>query len=293
MNFNQLKYILAVDTFRNFARAAEHCGIAQSTMSKEIQRLEAEFGILLFDRSRHPVVPTMKGRDLLKQAKRIVGEEEKFRAMAHKRDNAAEGEFSLGILPGLAPYLLPLFLPGVEKKYPLLSLTISELGLKEMEESLRREELDGGIVIAPFFKEGYYETALFQESFVLYLGPDHPLAARAQVAWAEVPVEELILHEDLNTLVEQKSKHKKITWNSGSPETIRKLIDRGGGITLLPETAMLYMGERRQKMVRKLAPPVVRRTISLVTARGFEKNRLVKALVREMKEGFAGRAARP
>lgn len=297
MNFNQLRYILSVDTFRNFAKAADHCGVAQSTMSKEIQRLEKEFGIILFDRSRHPVVPTMKGADLLEQARKILEAADRFREMAEQKENPAAGSFMLGILPDLAPYLLPLFVKRLEERYPRLSLTVSELGIKEIDERLGREELDGAIVIAPFPKEGYYETALFKESFVLYMSQDHPLAALDKIRWADIPFGQLLLHEDIRDVLtyggNERTHRKeagnlrpapKVTYQSGSLETIRKIIDRNGGITLLPETACLYMGERRIRMVRKIEPPAYQRTISLVTPRGFQKNRLTKAIVKEIRE---------
>lgn len=118
MNFNQLRYIIAVNQERNFSRAADECGIAQSTLSREIQRLEKEFGIMIFDRSRVPVVPTMKGVELIRQAKLIIREHDQFVAIAEKRDNNPSGDFRLGILPTLAPYMLPLFIPKIAKSIP-------------------------------------------------------------------------------------------------------------------------------------------------------------------------------
>lgn len=293
MNFNQLKYIVSVDKHRNFARAADECETAQSTLSKEIQRLEKEFKIMIFDRSRHPVVPTMKGVALIKQAKEILEGYEKFHDTALKMNNLPEGNFRLGILPALAPYLLPLFIQQLSKKYPQLNVQISEISSKEMTEHFESDTLDGAIIIAPFYKEGYYEDPLFEEKFVLYISAEHNLASHAVVDWHDIPLYELILHEDFkeyllasgqkkNKPLIKVNKLKNITYQSGSLETIRKIIDRNGGLTLLPQLACLYMGPRRLKMVRSIASPTLSRTISFVTPRGFQKNRITKVIKKEI-----------
>src|SRR5690606_1882403 len=138
-------------------------------LSKEIQRLEKEFKIMIFDRSRHPVTPTMKGADLIDQAKKILEEEKIFTEIARKMNNRPQGNFRLGILPMLAPYLLPLFIRTLGKKYPELDLQVAELTSKEMVYQFENNELDAAIAISPFVKEGYYEESLFEENFVLYI----------------------------------------------------------------------------------------------------------------------------
>ncbi|HET8886699.1 MAG TPA: LysR substrate-binding domain-containing protein [Salinimicrobium sp.] len=293
MNFHQLKYIIAVDKYRNFARAAEDCEIAQSTLSKEIQRLEKEFDIMIFDRSRHPVVPTMKGQDLIQQAKIILEHQNKFINIAKQKKNAPVGNFKLGILPTLAPYLLPLFAQQITEKYPELNLKISETGPSEMIEALENGDLDAAISLSPFEKEGFYETILFDEEFVLYVGKNHPLSALETVKWENIPLEELILQEDIkshflenqkNLLppIVQKRNFKNVSFQNGSLETIRKIIDRNGGLTLIPQLACLYMGERRLEMVRHIEEPKLSRKIIFVEPRGFEKNRISKVILKEI-----------
>lgn len=300
MNFNQLKYIVAVDRHRNFARAADECEIAQSTLSKEIQRLEKEFNIMIFDRSRHPVAPTMKGDDLIQQAKKILEEEKTFVEIARKMNNRPQGNFRLGILPMLAPYLLPLFISTLEKKYPELNVHLVELSAKEMAYSFENDELDAAIAIAPFIKEGYYEEALFEEPFVLYVGSNHPFTNKKEVEWSDIQKEELILHEefkqtlfseeeDVSKLNNSQKELHHLDYQSGSLETIRKIIDRNGGLTLLPELACLYMGERRLKMVRPITQPGFSKTIALITPRGFEKNRITKVIKKEILAGLPGK----
>jgi LysR family transcriptional regulator, hydrogen peroxide-inducible genes activator len=295
MNFNQLRYIISVDKHRNFARAADECDIAQSTLSREIQRLEKEFRIMIFDRSKHPVVPTIKGIELISQARKIIHAHDEFIKIAVKKNNEPAGDFRLGILPGLAPYLLPLFTQQLSEKYPLLNLKIFELGAKEMEAYFENEKLDGALSLSPFIKKGFYEESLFDERFVLYVNSKHKLAQQAVVKWEDIPIDELILQEDIKDFLLSKDssqinvpvkKLKNLAFENGSLETIRKIIDRNGGLTLLPHLATLYMGERRLKMVREIVSPVLMRTIIFVTPRGFEKNRNIKAIKKEIIAGI-------
>ncbi len=293
MNFSQLTYIIAVDKYRSFTRAAEACNVAQSTLSREIQRLEQEFGIIIFDRSRYPVTPTMKGVDLIEQAKVLLKERDRFQSIANKKDNRPKGNFKLGVLTGLAPYLVPLFTKQISEKYPELNLEIFEVNISRMIRDFENENLDGAVTISPFPKEGFYESALFEEEFVLYVGKNHPLSGHDIIKWANIPLGDLILPGDLRSyFLEQKiddfKRHlsvenlKNINYQNNSLETIRKIIDRNGGLTILPRLACLYMGERRLEMVKQIENPVIKRTISFVAPRGFQKVRLSKVILKEI-----------
>lgn len=292
MNFNQLRYILAIDKFRSFSKAAEFCHIAQSTLSKEVQKLEKQYDIVLFDRSRLPVVPTIKGEELLNQARKILDDQEVFENIAKQKENTLlEGTFRLGVHHGLAPYILPLFLPSFAKKNPRLTIVVSESDQKQMDEQLYTGELDGCIVIHPFFKDGYYETRIFEEAFVLYVDENNPLRNYSAIAPEDVPFDQLLIHEDIrNELLDGRwgsglgmEKRNNIVYQSGSLETIRKVIDLHGGITLLPEISCIYMGERRKKLTIPLLSNSFKRTISFIAPRGFHKNRIIKSLVSEIR----------
>lgn len=289
MNLNQLKYIIAVDRYRNFSRAAEYADVAQSTLSKEIQRLEKEFDILIFDRTRQPVVPTLKGMDLIQQAKIILEEEAHFRTIARKKGNQPKGDFNLGVLSSLAPYFLPLFSQKINAQFPDLNLNIFEKTPQEMLIGFDEGKLDGAISITPFIKAGYYEKTLFEEEFVLYLPTDHPLAAFSVVPWGKVPQHELTFPKEMESYFKNQKpellpdlldKHPHFQYSS--LETIRKMIDRNGGLTLIPKLACLYMGKRRLEMVRHIDSPTLSRGISFVTPRGFEKKRITKAILPEI-----------
>ncbi len=298
MNFSQLKYIVAVEQARNFSRAAESCGVAQSTLSKEIQRLEKEFSIIIFDRTRQPVIPTMKGADLIEQAKIILENQQHFIEIAKKTENLPSGEFRLGIQNLLAPYLLPLFITNLSKKYKDLNIEILELSQKGMLRRFENEQLDSAIIIAPFIKSGFYENPLFKEDFVLYLNENNFLLEKEEVEWNSIPSGELILHETFRTHLLRSGEFLKsgnsdalrnTNYQNGSLETIRKIIDRNGGITLLPELSTLYMGARRLKLVRKIVNPVPSQMISLTSPRGFEKRRVTKVIKQEILESSPGK----
>lgn len=289
MNFSQLKYIVALDQLRNFSKAAEKCGVAQSTLSKEVQRLEKEFGVIIFDRTRQPVTPTMKGADLIEQAKRILEHQRTFAQIAAKTSNLPSGKFRLGIQNLLAPYLLPLFIGRLSKKYKALKIEVQELSQSGMLRRFEQGELDAALIIAPFLKSGFYESNLFKEDFVLYLNANHPLLQKELVEWNDIPSQELILHETfkehllkMGELKEKTTSLQNTHYQSGSLETIRKIIDRNGGLTLLPELSTLYMGERRLRLVRKIVHPVPSQMISLISPRGFEKQRITKVIKNEI-----------
>lgn len=288
MNFNQLKYIIAIDSFRNFSKAADFCNIAQSTLSREVQKLERKYEIMLFDRSRIPVVPTLKGQELIAHAKKILQALEQFEDVAREKDNPVlEGTFHLGVHPGLAPYLLPLFLIPFAARHPKLRITVSEADQKQMDQQLQTGQLDGCIIIHPFYKDGYYETRMFNEYFVLYVDENHPLRKYPSLLPEDIPYDTLLIHEDIRNELLNNTKTtdhtaKNIIYQSGSLETIRKIIDLHGGVTLLPETACIYMGERRKKLTIPIQSENFKRTISFIAPRGFHKKRIIKALIKEI-----------
>jgi len=264
--------------------------------------LEKEFGIIIFDRSRFPITPTMKGADLIHQASIILDEQRNFIEIARKMNNKPSGNFRLAVSALLAPYLLPLFISSLSKKYPELNLEIEELSSKDILALFEEGDLDGAIILSPFIKEGYYEEPLFKEDFVLYINSQHPLYSQTEVSWPDIPVNELLLQEEFkhNLLHDDENenytalnlnKHGNINYHSGSLETIRKIIDRNGGLTLLPELACLYMGERRLKMVRPITGPKLSRTVVLLTPRGFEKNRITKVIKKELLDNLPKKKA--
>lgn len=161
MTFVQLEYIIAVDTWRHFATAAEHCFVSQPTLSMQIQKAEKELGVKIFDRSKQPVIPTEMGRELIEQARKIMAEKKRMDEMVNAKKGILSGELRMGIIPTLAPYLLPLFVQQFTKKYPLVKLIINEMMTDQIISRLRDGKIDMGILVTPLQENGIKEYPLF------------------------------------------------------------------------------------------------------------------------------------
>ncbi|MBX5439521.1 MAG: LysR family transcriptional regulator, partial [Thermoflavifilum sp.] len=196
MNLQQLAYIVAVDECRHFVAAAEKCYVTQATLSMMIKKLEDELGAIIFDRSQIPVVPTPIGEKIIAQARLILSHVEKLKALADEEKNGLQGEFKLGIIPTLAPYLLPLFLQDFLKHYPQVKLRISELTTEEMIERIRKHQLDAGLMATPVEENALKEIPLFYEQFVVYqVKPDRKFHKKYVLA-SDIDVNRLWLLEE-------------------------------------------------------------------------------------------------
>jgi len=300
MTLTQLKYLIAVDTHRHFGKAAEKCLVTQPTLSIQLQKLEEELQLMLFDRSKHPVVPTQEGVHIIEQARKVLSEAQKIKDLAQNTASEISGTLRMAVLPSLAPYLLPLFLRSFAKKYPKLHIEVVELHNYQLIGRLRQDRADVALTVAPLAVDGFYETPLFKEPIAVYLDPKYPLAAKKCISVNDVTISELLLTDDaksmlnavisLQTSVEQKTvptTASNLLYRSGSIETIRKIIEQEGGITLLPKLATFYMGERRQRFVRYFEAPQPSRQVILLTQRGFQKQRLLNLLQEEIMTAVA------
>ena len=292
MNFRQLEYIIAVEKHRNFKRASIECDVAQSTLSKEIQRLEKEFDIIIFDRSRTPVVPTLKGIDIIKKAKEIRFQQKEFKQLALNKKNEISGQINLAIAEILAPYLAPIFIKSITKKYPKLEIKILELSDRRIEDYLINEEVDAAVMIDPSLTHGYYEQKLYTEELCIY---SSELASNLNhsISLAEINLNEVLLHEDLReSLVNQlkdigsqsseKLKKNNIQYLKGNLETLKNIIDVNGGTMFLPKIAATYVSPKNQNRLFSLTEKKIQLNVSLVSTRGFEKKRILKQLVNDL-----------
>ena len=169
MTFVQLQYIIAVDTFRHFASAAKHCFVSQPTLSMQIQKVEEELGVKIFDRSKQPVIATELGAELIEQARKIISEKNVMDEIIHRKKGLVTGELKIGIIPTLAPYLLPLFVQSFTEKYPLVRLVVNELTTDFILSQLRAGKIDMGILVTPLQEPGIKEHVLFYEELMVYV----------------------------------------------------------------------------------------------------------------------------
>lgn len=311
MTLTQLDYIVAVDTYRHFATAAEACHVTQPTLSMQIQKLEDELGVLIFDRSKQPVVPTETGQAILTQAREVLRTARRIPELVSESKNAFRGDLRIGIIPTLAPYLLPYFIGEFVRKYPAVSARIQELMTEQIVERLRNGLIDVGLVVTPLTENGITEMTLFQEPFVVYAADDHPLLQKTTVTPADLRTDGLWLltegHCFRNQVVNLCGADRlavnntalrtaSLRYETGSLETLIKLIDRQDGFTLLPYLATLDMDDTRRARLRSFEAPQPVREVSLVMHRSFLKRQLINALKDEimahLPDELANRAGR-
>ncbi|WDF70129.1 LysR substrate-binding domain-containing protein [Sphingobacterium oryzagri] len=292
MTLVQLEYIIAVDTYRSFVAAAEHCFVTQPTLSMQIQKLEESIGAKLFDRSRQPVVPTEIGEKIIKQARVILNESKKIAELLQEEKGELSGELKVGVIPTVAPYLLPDVLTTFLKKYPKLQLQIWEYTTERILQELKIGRLDCGLLSTPLQEAGIDETPLYYETFVAYVSEKSALYQKKMVTTDEIANEKLwLLNEghcmrgQVLNLCHYKHNHGTsgtFEYNTGSVETLKRMVDINGGLTILPEMSILGYDEDQLAHVRYFKVPEPVREISIVTPHNFVKKQAINALKNEI-----------
>lgn len=290
MTIVQLEYIVAVDTYRSFVMAAQKCFVTQPTLSMQIQKLEEDLGVKLFDRSRQPVIPTEIGVEIIEQARIIISEAAKVKEIIEDKNNEIGGELSLGIIPTVAPYLAPKFLGNFLEKYPKVKLTIAELQTETIISQLKSGILDCGILATPLEQNGLVELPLYYENFVAYLSKTSPLFKKKAILPIDLADDKLWLlneghcmrNQILNICKYKKISNAQLEYNTGSIETLIRMVDMNNGVTILPELSIQDFQTKQLDKVRYFKSPEPTREISLVTHQNFIKKRLIKALEQEI-----------
>ena len=242
MTIIQFEYIIAVDNHRHFGKAAEACFVTQPTLSMQIQKLEDQLGVLIFDRGKHPVAPTEIGRRIIAQARMVVSDAKKIGEIIAEEKGEIAGELTVGIIPSLSPYLLPLFVHNFIEKYPKVTLVVKELITEEVIKALHSETLDLGIIVTPYDDTSLIEKLLFYEDFKGYVSAKSPLFQKDKIEAGDISHEELwLLNEGhcfrdqvLNICQSNPLTDTHFKYESGSLEALKKIVDRHGGLTLLP-----------------------------------------------------------
>lgn len=288
MNFAQLEYVIAVDNYRQFSTAAEKCFVTQATLSMMIKKLEDELGVQIFDRSRQPVKPTREGEQVIIRARQVLAEANSLKAYAKDLSGEISGELHLGIIPTLAPYLLPLFLKSFTSRFPELRVYIKELVTDEIIIKLRTGELDVGLLATPLHEEQITEHPLFYEEFFAYASRNEKISRKKYLLPKEIYLDNLWLLEEGHCLRTQvfnlcELKHKDASskglhYQAGSIETLINLVDKNDGITIVPYLATQMLKPGQKKNLREFARPKPVREISLVTAKSFPRKKLLDQL---------------
>jgi LysR family hydrogen peroxide-inducible transcriptional activator len=292
MTFVQLEYVVAVDVCRHFAMAAGRCFVTQPTLSMQIQKLEEELGVKIFDRSKQPVVPTEAGMEIIEQARKILSEKNVIQEIVQAKKGILTGELRIGIIPTLAPYLLPLFVQSFSKKYPHVKLIVQEMLTEYIITRLREGRIDAGIVVTPLQEKGIKEHVLFYEELLAYVAKKNTAYKKTYVLAQDIDPEKLWLMEEghcfrsqiVNLCELRKSSEisAHFEYEAGSIEALRRMVELNDGITILPELSTLDMDNKRMQLIRHFKKPAPMREVSVVVHRDFVKKRLIEVLKEEI-----------
>jgi LysR family hydrogen peroxide-inducible transcriptional activator len=292
MTLTQLSYIVAVATHGSFGLAARKCHVTQPTLSMQIQKLEDLLGVIIFDRSKQPVVMTPIGARLVEQARIILREADRLQEIVREESGQIQGDFRLGIIPTIAPYLLPLFLQKFIDRYKGVNLTVEELETATIVQRLKDDTLDAGILATPLHDNGILEIRLYDEPFFACFAKDDDLARKEVLREKDLPLERILLLNEGNCLRDQMinlcqfkaqtpKKNQRLHFESGSLTTLIRLVEQGSGFTIVPYLALETVPEERC-ITRPFADPQPVREISLIVHRSYVKHNILEALRKEV-----------
>lgn len=293
MTITQLQYVLAVAEYRNFTLAAEKCFVTQPTLSMQIQKIEEELKIQIFDRTKKPIQLTDIGQKIVTQAKNIIIEADRIKDIVEHQKGFIGGEFKLGIIPTIMPTLLPMFLNNFIKKYPKVKLIIEELNTDEIINRLKKGHLDAAIASTPLHEEKLKEFVLYYEPFVAYIPENHKIADKKEIEVSDLNIEEILLLQDghcfrdgiLNLCKNTNAGvSRSFQLESGSFETLVKLANEGLGTTLLPFLHTLDLNEKDKKHLHHFVEPKPAREVSLI----FPKTELKIHIIDALRSTIAG-----
>ena len=290
MTLQQLEYVMAVFRFRHFAKAAEYCGVTQPTLSSMVQKLEDELGLKIFDRKSQPIAPTPTGRLVVEQAWKVLLRARKLKETVEEEKHSLLGTFTIGILPTIAPYLIPRFFPQLMNKYPDMDVRIVEMKTEDLKRALVRGDVDAGILAQLEGLDEFDSLPLFYEQFFAYVADDDPLFSKESIKTADLTGEYLWLLDEGHCFRDQLVKFchlkaasaAKKAYTLGSIETFMRIVESGKGITFIPELAVHQLDETHKRLVRPFAIPVPTREIVMITGKNFIRKTLRSLLVEEI-----------
>jgi LysR family hydrogen peroxide-inducible transcriptional activator len=295
LTLTQLAYAAALDTHRHFERAAAACNVTQPTLSMQIQKLESALGVLLFDRSRSPVIPTDVGVEIVAQARVVLREAARLGELSRAASGAITGELRLAVIPTLAPYLLPRVLETLAVRHPQLELVVEERVTESVLEGLRDDTLDAGLIATDVDAPDIVQHRLFREPFVGYVSSGHRLAGRSRLSVDDLSLADLwllseghCLRTQVVTLCQQRRRRgsaarpqdnsctRAARFESGNLETLKRLVERGNGMTLLPALAVADLATAAQRrLVIPFSQPAPSRDVGVARRRTHFRQHLV------------------
>ncbi len=289
MTLQQMEYIVAVDKCRHFAKAAESCGVTQSTLSALVQKLEFELDVTIFDRNSHPVKPTAVGEEIISRAKVLLFNAAQVRELVATRKGESVGKVSLGIISTVAPYLLPKVLKYLSINHPDIELHVEEARVSALISQLESGELDVALLATPVNNSELLEIPVYKERLMAYVSPDEPIHNVPDLDTGGLPVESAwVLREGycpnrgIFPFCNYKATRQAV-YEAGSVETLIKIVDENGGYAIIPELHVPLLQECQQANVRALTNPEPVREIAFVVHRNFVRERLLNIIADAIK----------
>lgn len=291
MTLQQLEYIVAVYRTRHFVKAAEACGVTQPTLSAMIQKLEAELDVKLFERSSQQVVPTPIGKVVVEQAWKVLNRARKLKDIVAEEKKSLTGTFRLGILPTIAPYLLPRFFPRLMRENSSLEIRVVEMKTADIRRAIDRGEIDAAVMVDTGDLDDYALTTLFYEQFLAYVSPSDQLSAKKSIKTSDLSNELLWLLDEGHCFRDQLVKYCQLkaaktsqsAYSLGSIETFMRIVENGQGMTFIPELATMQLTPTQKELVRPFAIPIPTREVVMATSKAFVRQSLLNMIVGQIR----------
>ena len=291
MTLQQLEYIVAVYRTRHFVKAAETCGVTQPTLSAMIQKLEAELDVKLFERSSQQVMPTAIGKVVVEQAWKVLNRARKLKDIVAEEKKSLTGTFRLGILPTIAPYLLPRFFPRLMRENSSLEIRVVEMKTAYIRRAIDRGEIDAAVMVDTGDLDDYALTTLFYEQFLAYVSPSDQLSAKKSIKTSDLSNELLWLLDEGHCFRDQLVKYCQLkaaktsqsAYSLGSIETFMRIVENGQGMTFIPELATMQLTPTQKELVRPFAIPIPTREVVMATSKAFVRQSLLDMIVGQIR----------
>ena len=297
MNIQQLEYLIAVDKYKHFGKAAQACFITQPTLSAMIQKLEDELDVKIFDRTTHPIRTTDVGIKILEQAKKVIDEVNELKNTASLLNNVLAGRLNLGIIPTVSTFLLPTEIFNFLQKHPKIELNVKEMTTENIIKALKSGELDAGIIATPYDAANeFYQDFLFNEELMIYSSDTIQKTDDSFVIPEELDLDKVWLLEEGNclrtqfenicNLKENRLKPKNLDFVASNIHTLLQMVDRVGGISILPELAVSQLVENKKSKVVRFRKPFPYREISLIYYKPTYKQKIIDELVNDVRNAI-------
>lgn len=294
MTIQQLEYVIAVDNYRHFARAAEACFVTQPTLSMMIQKLEEELEVKIFDRSAHPVRPTEVGKKIIEQARVSIRYFYQIKELVDNEKDILTGDFKLGVIPTIASYIVPELLRCLKETTTGINLSLQETPTSEIVESLLNGKLDGGLAATPLNHPNLVEYPIYYEKFYAYVSASDGCFQDEEVDLSKVDIQTVWLLDNIHCLrgqiiklcqmKKEKDRLTNIKYESGSIDTLINIVDYNGGLTVIPEMTAMSLPEEKQANLRRLKGDIAVREVSLIVSQDFVRQKMAGSIVDMIKQ---------